>query len=340
MRSRIDVLKLADFRSYASAELDCGGRSVFLVGLNGAGKTNLLEALSLLAPGRGLRNASLGEIERREPPESQGRVWSVWVKLSTDSEGVEIGSGLEAPGGKRRIVKIDGNAVPSGRLAKWTRPMWLTPAQDGLLEGGSRERRRFFDRLVFAAEPEHAAQVAAYERALRERARLLETADADRTWLTVVERRMAASGALIAIARSELARSLSEEIARRAGPFPKADLRLDGTWERLAAEGLPAIELERRLAEALAGARSGDAAAGRALVGPHRGDLVVRHLPSGRPAQECSTGEQKALVINLILAQAARLSRAEWLPTPILLLDEVAAHHDPVRRAALIEEIE
>ncbi|MGH7009922.1 MAG: AAA family ATPase, partial [Caulobacteraceae bacterium] len=178
MRSRIDILKLADFRSYASAELDCEGRNVFLVGPNGAGKTNLLEALSLLAPGRGLRNASLGEIERREPPESQGRAWSMWIKLSTDSEEVEIGSGVEAPGGKRRIVKIDGNAVPSGRLAKWTRPMWLTPAQDGLLEGGSRERRRFFDRLVFAAEPEHAAQVAAYERALRERARLLETADA------------------------------------------------------------------------------------------------------------------------------------------------------------------
>jgi DNA replication and repair protein RecF len=231
--------------------------------------------------------------------------------------------------------------VPPGRLADHLRPIWLTPAQDRLFLEAASERRRFFDRLVFAAEPLHAAHVGAYERALRERMRLLTAEEAaDPAWLTALEARMAEAGTLMAQARVRTLEALQAEIDTRGmRPFPQARLSLAGEWEQLAASGVQASEIEGKLTAALAAARPRDAAAGRALTGPHRGDLLVVHAEKDRPAAECSTGEQKALILNLVLAQAARLSRAESAPNPILLLDEVAAHLDLHRRAALADEI-
>jgi DNA replication and repair protein RecF len=339
-RTALRHLTLTDFRSYGRGEIALDGRPVFLVGPNGAGKTNLLEAVSLLTPGRGLRGASLAEIGRRAPGEAVGRAWAVAVVLDQDGEPVRVGTGTETPGASRRTVRLEGEPVPPGRLADLTRQVWLTPAQDRLFVEGAGDRRRFFDRLVFAAEPPHAAHASAYEKAQRERMRLLTDGPADPAWLTALEARLAEAGALMAAARARTLSALQAEIDGRGDrPFPQAKLSLTGDWERMAAEGLELDEIEARLARALAAARERDAAAGRALTGPHRGDLAVTHTEKDRPAAECSTGEQKALILNLILAQAARLSRAESAPVPILLLDEVAAHLDRRRRAALFDEI-
>jgi DNA replication and repair protein RecF len=314
---------------------------VFLVGPNGAGKTNLLEALSLFTPGRGLRNAAMAEVGRRLPGEAQGRAWAVSATIVQDGEPTRVGTGTESPGAPRRAVRIEGEAVPPGRLADHQRQVWLTPAQDRLFLEGAGDRRRFFDRLVFAAEPAHAAHASAYEKAQRERMRLLTDGPADAAWLSALEARMAESGSLMAEARARTLGALQAEIDSRGDrPFPQASLSLTGDWERMAGEGVGLTEIEARLARALAAARERDAAAGRSLTGPHRGDLAVIHTEKDRPAADCSTGEQKALILNLVLAQAARLSRAESAPNPILLLDEVAAHLDRRRRAALFDEIE
>ena len=337
MQSALHQLQLTDFRSYAAAELRPEGRSVYLFGPNGAGKTNLLEALSLLSPGRGLRGVPLAEVGRRLPGEQTGRAWAV----SAVVEDTRLGTGVEAPGAARRLVRIEGEPVPPGRLADHLRPIWLTPAQDRLFLEAASERRRFFDRLVFAAEPIHAAHVGAYERSMRERMRLLTAEDpADPAWLTALEARMAEAGALMAQARARTLTALQAEIDTRGErPFPQARLSLAGEWEQLATTGAETADIEARLTGALAAARPRDAAAGRALTGPHRGDLIVVHAEKDRAAAECSTGEQKALILNLVLAQAARLSRAESQPNPILLLDEVAAHLDLHRRSALADEI-
>jgi len=341
VRCAIDELLLTDFRSYEQAALRAEGRSVFLFGLNGAGKTNLLEAVSFLSPGRGLRGARLAEAGRRMPGEGAGRAWAVSASIGDGETTRRVGTGIETGEATRRAVRIDGEDAPAGRLAELARPIWLTPAQDRLFLDGSSERRRFFDRLVFAALPAHAGHLALYEKALRERTRLLAEPPADPAWLTALEARMARSGALVARARAQTLSDLAAEIAARPDRvFPRAGLALTGEWEALAGAGAEADEIEARLAVALAAGRARDAAAGRALSGPHRGDLVVTHLERERPAGECSTGEQKALILNLVLAQAARLSRAKTQPNPILLLDEVAAHLDPPRRAALFDEIE
>lgn len=339
-------LTLTDFRSYAHARLETGGNSVFLFGANGAGKTNLLEAISLLSPGKGLRGVSLAEVGRRLPGEATGRAWAVSAEVQSGEDApVRIGTGVDQGGAARRTVRLDGETVPPGRLADHVRPIWLTPAQDRLFLEAASERRRFFDRLVFAGEPAHAANANAYDKAQRERMRLLidaaETgAPADTTWLTALEARLAAFGALLAQARARTLRALQAEIDGRGDrPFPLARLSLTGDWERMALEDAPFAEIELKLAQALAGARGRDGAAGRALTGPHRGDLAIVHVEKDRPAAECSTGEQKALILNLILAQAARLSRAEAAPNPVILLDEVAAHLDLTRRAALADEL-
>ncbi|MDB5475850.1 MAG: recF [Phenylobacterium sp.] len=340
MRTALTRLTLTDFRSYDRAELVMDGRSVFLVGPNGAGKTNLLEAVSLLTPGRGLRGTSLAEVGRRLPGEARGRPWAVAATISADGEETRLGTGVEQAGAARRTVRIEGETVPPGRLAAHLRQVWLTPAQDRLFLEAAGDRRRFFDRLVFAAEPRHAAHAQAYEKALRERMRLLTEGPADPAWLDALEVRMAEAGALMAEARARTLTALQAEIdSRGMRPFPQARLALTGQWEQLAAAGAEIADLEEQLAEALKAARDRDAAAGRALTGPHRGDLTVIHIEKDRPAAECSTGEQKALILNLVLAQAARLARAE-APSPILLLDEVAAHLDARRRAALFDEIE
>jgi DNA replication and repair protein RecF len=334
-------LSLTDFRSYARAELALDGRPVWLAGPNGAGKTNLLEAVSFLIPGRGMRGSAVAEVGRRMPGEAQGRAWAVAVTVQGADGETRLGTGVEQAGAARRVVRVDGEPAPPGRLAEHTRQVWLTPAQDRLFLEGASERRRFFDRLVFAAQPQHAAHVQAYEKAQRERMRLLTDGSADAAWLDALEARLAEAGALMAEARARTLDALAAEIGTRGErPFPLARLALTGDWERMAGEGVEFAELEARLAGALRAARDRDAAAGRALTGPHRGDLSVVHAEKDRAAAECSTGEQKALILNLVLAQAARLARSQTAPSPILLLDEVAAHLDAHRRAALFDEIE
>jgi DNA replication and repair protein RecF len=341
MTALVTDLSLTDFRSYPAAALETGGRSVYLWGPNGAGKTNLLEAVSLLSPGRGLRGAPMAELGRRAPGEREGRAWSVSALLEGPEGEVRLGTGAEAPGAARRVVRIDGENAQPARLTDHVRLVWLTPAQDRLFLEAAGERRRFFDRLVYAGEPAHAARAAAYEKAMRERSRLLAEPPADPAWLTALEAQMAEAGAAMAEARARALESLQAEIDDRSGrPFPQADLTLTGEWEAAALAGEEAASIQQRLVQALARSRERDAAAGRALTGPHRGDLEAVHREKDRPAAECSTGEQKALILNLVLAQAARLSRAESAPNPILLLDEVAAHLDAFRRGGLFDEIE
>ena len=333
-RTALTQLTLTDFRSYTRAEIALTGAPVFLVGPNGAGKTNFLEAISLLTPGRGLRGAAQVEVGRKLPGEAQGRAWAVAAIITHEDEPIRVGTGLESAGSPRRTVRLEGEAVPPGRLSDLQRQVWLTPAQDRLFLEGASDRRRFFDRLVFAGNPAHATHANVYEKAQRERMRLLTDGPADPAWLTALEARLAQAGAMMAAARASTLCALQEEInGRGERPFPQARLSLTGEWEQMASQGLEAPEIEARLARALASARDRDAAAGRALTGPHRGDLAVIHVEKDRPAAECSTGEQKALILNLILAQSARLSRAESAPKPILLLDEVAAHLDRRRRA-------
>lgn len=334
-------LSLSDFRSYAQAALEIeGGRSAFLFGPNGAGKTNLLEAVSLLAPGRGLRNAAIVEVGRRDPNEAQGRAWAVSAVVRHAEEEVRLGTGIETPQAARRTVRIEAETVAPGRLLEHLRLVWLTPAQDRLFAEGRVERLRFFDRLVFADEPAHASDVSTYEKALRERLRLLVDGPQDPDWLKVLEAGLGESGARVALARQRTVEGLRQEIEARAErPFPQAGLDLEGPAAEAAAAGKSEAEIAASIVDAMAKSRARDAAAGRSLSGPHRTELAVVHRERGRPAAECSTGEQKALILNLVLAQAARLSRAKSQPNPILLLDEVAAHLDPSRRAALFDEI-
>ena len=340
MRAMLSCLTLTDYRSYEQAELTLDGRPVALSGANGAGKTNLLEAVSYLAPGKGLRGASVVELGRRGPGEEAGRAWSVSARIDGQAGETQVGTGMDRSTGgcgppARRVVRLDGETVAPGRLSDLVRLVWLTPAQDRLFLESGAERRRFLDRLVFAAEPAHATVANVYERALRERMRLLTVGPADGVWLDALEVRLGQAGVQLATTRAATLDALQAEIDGRADrPFPAARLALSGEWSRPSA-GVDAD----RLADAFARARARDAAAGRALAGPHRTDLLVRHAEKDRPAAECSTGEQKALILNLVLAQAARLSRAESAPSPILLLDEVAAHLDGRRRAALFEEI-
>lgn len=343
----IRSLALTDFRSYASASLPVSGGAVVLHGPNGAGKTNLLEAISLLTPGKGLRGATAQEMGRREPGEAVGRAWAVMVTLDEAGEEVRLGTGVQTPGAARRIVRIDGETAPPGRLLDHLRPVWATPEQDRLFSDARAARLRFFDRLVFAADPDHAATVSAYEKALRERLRLLtdgaEGKPADPLWLDALEARLSEAGARAATARTRALTALQAGIdARGDRPFPQADLGLTGEAEAMAAAGADEADIVGMLGEGFVRARGRDAAAGRSLFGPHRSDLTALHREKNRPAAEGSSGEQKALVLNLILAQVGRLADPEFgqKAQPVLLLDEAPAHLDEVRRAALFDEIE
>ena len=343
----IASLALTDFRSYASASLPVSGGAVVLHGPNGAGKTNLLEAISLLTPGKGLRGATAQEMGRREPGEATGRAWAVMVTLEEDGEEVRLGTGVQSPGAARRIVRIDGETAPPGRLLDHLRPVWATPEQDRLFSDARAARLRFFDRLVFAANPDHAATVSTYEKALRERLRLLtdgaEGRPADPLWLDALEARLSEAGARAAMARTTALTALQAGIdARGDRPFPQANLGLTGEAEAMAAAGADEADIVGMLGEGFVRARGRDAAAGRSLFGPHRADLTAIHREKNRPAAEGSSGEQKALVLNLILAQVGRLASPEFGQSaqPVLLLDEAPAHLDEVRRAALFDEIE
>jgi len=340
----ITALTLTDFRSYASATLPVGAGPVVLHGPNGAGKTNLLEALSLFTPGKGLRGATAVEMGRREPGEAIGRAWAVALTLDAgDGDEIRLGTGVQSAGASRRIVRIDGDTAQPGRFLDYLRPVWATPEQDRLFSDARADRLKFFDRLVFAADPAHAATVSAYEKALRERLRLLtdgaEGRAADPLWLDALEIRLAEAGARAAIARAGALEALQTGIdARGDRPFPQADLGLFGEAETMAIDGAGEVVIAASIREGMARSRGRDAAAGRSLFGPHRSDLTALHREKNRPAAEGSSGEQKALVLNLILAQVTRLKQEG--AAPVLLLDEAPAHLDARRRAALFDEIE
>ena len=312
-------LNLTDFRSYADVLVEPGPGFVILTGENGAGKTNMLEAVSLLAPGRGLRGAALPDMARR------GGAGGFAVAARLDA--LEIGTGILAGRPERRQVLVNGAPAAANSLGDWLSVIWLTPAMDRLFTEPASHRRRFLDRLVLALHPGHAAHSTRYEAAMRARNKLLsEPGGADPAWLSALEARMAEHGAAIAGARADTVTALAGRLeAAPEGPFARAGLALEGA----AALDLAAI---------LAAGRARDAAAGRTLAGPHRADLVVTHLGKAQPASLCSTGEQKALLIGLVLAHAALVADRTGR-RPILLLDEIAAHLDPSRRAALFDRI-
>jgi len=339
-------LDLTDFRSYETARLEVDARPVVLTGPNGAGKTNLLEAVSFLAPGRGLRRARLAEIDRRpalmggEEAPGATHPWAVAARLATPDGLVAIGTGRDgtSESGDRRLVRIDGQAVKGqAALAGYLNLVWLTPQMDRLFQEGAAPRRRFLDRLVFGYDPAHATRLAAYEQALRERAKLLRAGGADPQWLSVLEETLAREGVAVAAARREIAERLDQAAARPAGAFPSPRLGLEGGIDGWLDE-MPALAVEDRLRAEFAACRRLDAEIGGASVGPHRSDLKVSHAAKGAAAVECSTGEQKALLISIVLAHA-RLQAGAKGSAPVLLLDEVAAHLDRTRRRALFDEI-
>jgi DNA replication and repair protein RecF len=312
-------LALTDFRNHRDALLAPGPGLVALTGENGAGKTNILEAVSLLSPGRGLRGATLSEMARNGGPGG----FAVAARLGE----VEIGTGTVASAPERRRVRVNGAPASATSLSEWLSVLWLTPAMDRLFQEGAGGRRRFLDRLVLALEPGHAVHAARYEAAMRARNKLLaEPGPSDEAWLSALEGRMAEHGAALSQARLESVNLLSQRLADAPqGPFARAGLALEG-----GNNDLP-LELVR--------GRARDAAAGRTLAGPHRTDLAVTHLGKGQPASLCSTGEQKALLLSIVLAHADLVAERSG-SRPILLLDEVAAHLDPRRRAALFERLE
>jgi DNA replication and repair protein RecF len=328
-------LALTDFRNYRAARLDLAIGPVVLTGPNGAGKTNLLEAVSVLSPGRGLRNARLGDFDRRRVnAEAAATGWAVAATIETRRGAVRIGTGRDPAGGERRVVRIDGeNARGQAALGEVVGVTWLTPQMDRLFIEGPSARRRFLDRLVLGLDPAHAARVSAYEHAMRERSRLLRDGPADPSWLDALDEVMAAQGVAVAAARRDAVERLDDACAAAEGPFPRARLSLAGTVESWLDE-LPALAAEDRFRTALKDGRNVDAAAGGAAIGPHRSDLAVTHAEKGLPAEIMSTGEQKALLISIVLAHA-RLQRHTRGEAPLLLLDEVAAHLDAPRRDAL-----
>jgi DNA replication and repair protein RecF len=334
-------LVLTNFRSYTRGEVAVSGRPVVLAGPNGAGKTNILDAISLLSPGRGLRGATLGEHVRKGPSVPSDALWAVAATIDRAGEPYEIGTGLTLGpnGGERRKVHLNG--APSNNaadLAEIVQMAWLTPAMDRLFIEGASGRRKFLDRLVFGFTAEHARNATRYETAMRERARLLKYGPRDPAWLDALESEMADTGIAIATARAESVTRLSKALEARglAGAFPSASLALAGDADTILAESADAaFEYRQNFARA----RIRDAEAGRTTFGPHRSDLIVRHVQKRTDAAECSTGEQKALLIAIVLAHALESSHMRDGRAPILLLDEIAAHLDAKRRAALFEEI-
>jgi DNA replication and repair protein RecF len=330
-------LTLTDFRCYAWLRLDVAPGPVVLTGPNGAGKTNLLEALSYLAPGKGLRRAKLAEPDRRANGVDTGR-WAVAATVESQAGSSTVGTGREADGAsERRSVRIDGANASQKDLAALVGLVWLTPEMDRLFMDGPSARRRFLDRLVFGFDPEHAGRVAAYEHVMRERARLLAEGSGDTAWLDALEDGMARHGIAVAAARTQTAGRLDQAAAEGVGPFPAARIAMAGELDQWLGE-MPALAVEDRLRAALRAGRAHDAQAGGAIAGPHRADLAVRFAAKDRPASECSTGEQKALLLSIILAVSREL-RAERGEPPMLLLDEVVAHLDGARRAALFDEL-
>ncbi|TPN89976.1 DNA replication/repair protein RecF [Mesorhizobium sp. CU2] len=339
-QSHISKLTLTNFRNYAALSLDLAPGAVVLSGDNGAGKTNLLEAISLLTPGRGLRRAPYGDVAR----EGGDGGFALHARIEGPEGEVEIGTGIsggDVAGEGGRRVRINGAAARSAEeMLEWLRVVWLTPTMDGLFPGPAADRRRFLDRLVLAIDPGHGQRALDYEKAMRGRNRLLTEGSRDGAWFDAIETQMAETGVAIAAARAELVRLLAAMIDRLpgSGPFPQADISLSGDLESAVAQA-PAVDVEERFRAMLANGRERDRAAGRTLDGPHRSDLVVRHRPKSMPAELCSTGEQKALLVGIVVSHARLTGEMSGL-TPILLLDEIAAHLDAGRRAALFSILE
>ena len=327
-------LDLTDYRNIRRLRLETEAKVVVLSGPNGAGKTNVLEALSLLSPGRGLRRARLADVPRR----GGAGIWAVAARVRRPQGMIEIGTGM-APDqrvGERRLVKIDGQAARgTATLGRALTVNWLTPPMDRLFVDGPGPRRRFLDRLVYGFDADHAARVSAYDRALRERSRLLRDGRNDAAWIGALEETMADYGIAVAAARRETISRLQSGMKVGVSPFPPAAVAADGDVERWL-DVMPAVDAESRFRAALEAARDCDARSGGAAVGPHRTDLAVRHAGKDMPAGDCSTGEQKALLVSIVLADA-RLREARLGRAPLLLFDEVAAHLDATRREALFE---
>ena len=335
-------LTLTNFRSYHAAHilLERAG-PVVLTGANGAGKTNLIEAISLLAPGRGLRRATMEELAFSEGDGA----WAISAEIEGMLGLATLGTGIDPPAGEvsapTRKCRIDRESVGSAAaFADHLRVVWLTPAMDPLFNGPASERRRFLDRLVLAVDAQHSSRVAALERSLRSRNRLLEDAPGDSHWLDAVEHETAEVAVAVAAARAETVKRLSAALDASRGEapeFPQAGIALEGWMEQLLPDH-SALEIEDRYRALLKDNRARDAAAGRTLDGPHLSDLSVSHVSKNIPAAEASTGEQKALLIRLVLAHANLIKQMTGF-APLLLLDEVVAHLDPARRAALYDAL-
>jgi DNA replication and repair protein RecF len=339
MPALVRRLNLHNFRNYRTAALEAGAGTIALVGPNGAGKTNLIEAISLLAPGRGLRRATLNEVAFNEGDGS----WAVAAEVEGALGLATLGTGIESPAEDgapiQRQCRIDREPASSAAaFADHLRVMWLTPAMDSLFTGAPAERRRFLDRLALAVDAEHSGRVNALERSLRSRNRLLEDARADSQWLDAVEHETAELAVAVASLRVETVRRLAAVLAtRNRSPFPPVEIAIDG-WLEALIPAHPATEVEQRYRAVLRDNRSRDAAAGRTLDGPHLSDLNVVYAAKGIPAADASTGEQKALLIGLVLAHARLVNEMIGM-APVLLLDEVLAHLDPSRRLALHGEL-
>lgn len=329
--SFISSLKLHNFRCYEQVSLDAlSSGLIVLYGPNGAGKTNVLEAVSLLSPGRGLRTARNIEMQRQ----AGAKAWAVSACVENESTTIQIGTGID-PASEKRLVRIQGEAVKSqSALSDYVSCVWLTPQMDRLFIDSSGHRRRFLDRLVFSFDPGHAGRVSRYENALSQRSKLLKDGRGDATWLNALEAQIAETGIAIAAARLDFVQRLQSACDKEEGEhFPRARLHVTGSIEELL-RNATALEVEDMFKYQLQSSRERDSVTGGAATGPHKSDLSVIFAAKNMPADQCSTGEQKALLIGIILAHA-HLIKAERGAPPILLLDEVAAHLDENRRTAL-----
>ncbi len=337
----VEALKLTNFRNYERASLALDARPVVLVGDNGAGKTNLLEAVSLLGPGHGLRGRTYDELGRKDGPGG----WAVAATVMSIEGLIEIGTGFGLDGGgggTGRSVRIAGKDRSAGALGDYVQLVWVIPEMDGLFTGPAAERRRFLDRLMLAIDPKMRGPRGRFDRAMRQRNRLFQLREGSASLFAGLEEQMAEAGVAIAAARVDAVARLQALIddtheARGPGPFPFAQLALEGRLETALTQR-PAVEVEDDYVSLLSELRERDRLAGRALAGPHLSDLIVFHGPHNAPAESCSSGEQKALLLGLVLAKA-RLIRSLSSAAPLVLLDEVAAHLDAARREALFGEI-
>ena len=327
----ISSLSLSNFRNYILESLGFDARPVVLVGKNGAGKTNILEALSFLTPGRGIRRAVLSGIDK----EANAQGWGVIAEISTLDGIVQITTGREAGASEKRIVKIDGKPAKSHNdLSRYLSMLWLTPAMDGIFTDSDTAKRRFLDRLVFSLDDEHAGRVSRFEHAMRERNKLLEEPSFDDHWAALLEQTMAKEALAISQARLETVRSLNDSMQTSHTSFPKAHITLKGIAEDAIMSGAMVQDIERAVLEKYRQMRSVDAASGRCTYGLHRCVMHTVFEGRGTPASQCSTGEQKALLLSIILSQA-RVVKEHKKIAPILLLDEVVAHLDESRRRDL-----